>query len=238
MKPFITKKSLVSLGLFIASTVFTFGDQPDWWIDYSLVDNSTPPQDTAVATHGQAKHAVQKAYQYLEAELSEVGGADAAVTTLYTTYCTAASPDSDDLLPLSIGQLKYLAKPFYDRLNSATVDFNTSAMNPASTDIYPWTIDQNDDADLALATIGQLKFVFSFDLKLWLLPAEDMDRDSLLDTWEQIIIDADTGDTITVIADVQPEDDYDTDGLNNQSEFIQGRNPLSSDHPELRLLLY
>ena len=159
MKQLIKQKYLASVFLFMVSQAILLSTQPDWWADYFLVDGSTP-QDTAVVTHGQAKHAVQKAYQYLEAELSEVGGAGTAITALYTTYCTNAPTDAaNDRLPLSIGQLKYLTKPFYDRLNSATVAFDTSVMNPVSTDIYPWTVDQSDDADLTLATIGQLKFV-------------------------------------------------------------------------------
>ena len=238
MKQLIEQKYLASFFLFMVSKAVLLSTQPSWWADYSLVDGSTR-QDTAVATHGQAKHAVQKAYQYLEVELSEIGGAGLAVTTLYTTYCTSAPTDAaNDRLPLSIGQLKYLAKPFYDHLNSAAADFDTSAMNPASTDIYPWTVEQSDDADRALATLGQLKFVFSFDLSLWLSPADDTDRDNILDTWEQAIIDADPEDVISTIADVQPEDDYDADGLNNQNEFLQGSNPLTNDHPALELMLY
>jgi len=163
-------KPPITLCLLILSSTFAFGAQPDWWTDYSLVDGSAR-QDSAIATIGQAKHVIQKAYLYLEAELSEVGGAGAEVTSLYNNYCTTApGHSSDDLQLLTIGQLKYLAKPFYDRLNSATVDFKTSAMNSASSDHYPWTVDNQDDADMALATLGQLKFAFSFDLSSWSSP--------------------------------------------------------------------
>ncbi|PXA02932.1 hypothetical protein DDZ13_14615 [Coraliomargarita sinensis] len=157
---------IASLGLTLLSTL-VFAAQPDWWTEYSLVD-SNPRQDKAVATIGQAKHAVQKAFSYLEAELSSVGGAGAEVTALYQTFC-AAVPDSpdNDLQALTLGQLKYLAKPFYDRFNDPEVGIDTATMNPESTGIYPWTVDQEDDADLALATVGQLKFVFSFDLDDW-----------------------------------------------------------------------
>ena len=203
-----------------------------------MVDG-TLRQDDAVATIGQAKHAVQRAYQYLDVKLEPVGGVGEELTTLYNNYCVTAPADlTNDLQPLTLGQLKYLAKPFYDRLNNIEVALDTSAMNPSSVDIYPWTVDQSDDNDLALATLGQLKFAFSFDLGNGLLPSQDRDGDTLLDAWEQVIIDADPDDGITVIADVSPDGDYDSDCLSNQSEFIQGRDPLISDHPALELLLY
>ena len=238
MKRSTTKKSLIPLCLLIVSSIFVLGAQPDWWTDYSLIDGS-PRQDNAVASIGQAKHTVQKAYQYLDAKLEPVGGVGEELTTLHNNYCVATPVDANnDLLPLTIGQLKYLAKPFYDRLNSVEVELDTSAMNPNSADIYPWTIDQFDDNDLALATLAQLKFAFSFDLGDGLLPAQDRDDDTLLDDWEQMIVDADPNDAITVVADVLPEEDYDADGLSNQNEFIQGRDPTISDHPALEILLY
>ena len=124
MRLLIKQAYLVSTCLFMISKVVLLCAQPDWWTEYSLVNESTR-QDNAVATQGQAKHAVKKAYQYLDAELIKVGGVGTEITALYINYCTTAPTNAeDDLLPLSIGQLKYLAKPFYDRLNSETVDFN------------------------------------------------------------------------------------------------------------------
>ena len=167
------KKTFVLLSLtlaFVVNGYFLWAAQPDWWADYSLIDNSVR-QDDAIATVGQAKHVVQKAYQYLEVKLASVGGAGAEVTALYNSYCANAPANPNaDLQLLTIGQLKYLAKPFYDRLNSNEVSLDTSTMNPASVDIYPWTSDQMDDADLAFATLGQVKYTFSFDLSSWTAP--------------------------------------------------------------------
>ena len=193
--------------------------QPDWWTGYSLIDGAAEAQDDAVATIGQAKHAVQKAYQYLEAELAVVGGAGTEVTALYNDYCTSTPADpGNDLQALTIGQLKYLAKPFYDRLNNAPVLHDTSTMNPASTDIYPWTVDQADDEDLSLASLGQLKFVFSFDLSGW--EFEDTDQDGMEDSWEIAHFGS---------LEVQANGDPDADGISNLDEFLYGLDPSNLD---------
>jgi len=169
-----TKNPFVLLSvifIFLASGYFLWAVQPDWWTKHALIDG-TDRQDHAIATVGQAKHVVQKAYQYLETELASVGGAGVEVTSLYNSYCVIKPANSeDDLQLLTIGQLKYLAKPFYDRLNSVEVGLDTRAMNEPATSIYPWTQDQADDEDLSLVALGQLKFAFSFDLSGWSMPA-------------------------------------------------------------------
>jgi RHS repeat-associated protein len=191
-----------------------------------------------------------------------------------------------------------LAKPFYDRLNSTEVAFDTTSMNPVSTDIYPWTVDPADDVDLALTTIGQFKFAFSFDLSSWTSPNPtytvtfnlptgislvsgallqelpegqaavapqvvadfgyeftgwdvafdnvisdlivtaqvqlldvDEDEDGMADDWEQQIIDADPNDTIITLADVDPNADFDGDGISNKDEFDLGSDPTDASDP-------
>lgn len=47
----------------------------------------------------------------------------------------------------------------------------------------------------------------------------------MIDTFEQIIIDADLTDSIETIDDVLPEDDFDRDQTNNAAEEILGYNP-------------
>jgi regulation of enolase protein 1 (concanavalin A-like superfamily) len=209
---------------FVTSGFILSAVQPDWWTDtnYSLV-NEASAQDDALATVGQAKHAVQKAYQYLESELAATGGAGVEVTALFNSYCTTAPNDADDDLQLlTVGQLKYLSKPFYDHLNSAAVAFDTSVMTEPPTDIYPWTVDQADDDDLALATLGQLKFVFSFDLGGWPAPVVDVDEDGLNDDWEFFYF----GSIQTrVNGSGDPNGDPDQDGVTNLNEFLDGTNP-------------
>ncbi|HAV14435.1 MAG TPA: hypothetical protein DCX06_13230 [Opitutae bacterium] len=217
-------KKLHFVGLFVCS--LSGSSQllgiPEWWTDYSLTDGSTR-QDNAIATLGQAKHAAQKGYLYLEAELAPVGGAGVEVFNLYSAYCLVAPENAqNDSYALTIGQLKYLAKPFYDRLNSADVGWDTTSMNSASIDIYPWTVDQVDDEDLSPATVGQLKFVFSFDLSGWAPPGGviDSDGDGIPDNWEMLYYgNLDQG----IYAD------WDADGITDHYEFLLGFDPLFPD---------
>ena len=59
-------------------------------------------------------------------------------------------------------------------------------------------------------------------------PPGDTDGDSLLDAWEQDIVDADPNDEITNIGDVQAGDDFDGDGENNGEEFANGTDPIDA----------
>ena len=57
----------------------------------------------------------------------------------------------------------------------------------------------------------------------------DTDNDSLGDSFEQLIIDADAGDGFTSFADVLPGDDFDADGADNFAEQENGTSPLVND---------
>ncbi len=57
----------------------------------------------------------------------------------------------------------------------------------------------------------------------------DTDGDGLLDSWEQQIIDADPYDELNMLEDVNPDDDYDTDGLDNEGEYYYQTDPFDAD---------
>ena len=57
----------------------------------------------------------------------------------------------------------------------------------------------------------------------------DSDDDGLPDGWEQQIIDANTSDAITTLADVLPGDDYDGDGTTNAQEYATGTDPTDAE---------
>ena len=195
---------------------------PEWWTERGVTNNQ-PQVDQAPVLQGQAKHIVYQAYLELEDRLAPVGGAGAEVTALIQSAWFTDS--MHDNRPLLLGQLKHLARPFYDRLNA--VGFTTDDVVTGDTSFYPWTANSGDDADDAPATLGQLKFAFSFNPAPW--AETDEDGDTLPDLWEQQIVDADPNDAIAAIEDVLASDDFDGDGLINGDEFIADTNPLKAD---------
>ncbi|MEY2506446.1 MAG: hypothetical protein QOH01_775 [Verrucomicrobiota bacterium] len=78
------------------------------------------------------------------------GGAGNAIHTLLDTW-SATNATSNDFAPINLGQLKALAKPFYDRLVAAGV-----------VDTYPWLTALNNPDDFTVANVGQVKSLFSF----------------------------------------------------------------------------
>lgn len=95
-------------------------------------------------------------------EASLPGGSGSNVWALVASFS-----NTNNYRPVNLGQLKYVAQPFYDRL--IEVGYTTS---------YPWSDSINPPNDYALANIGQAKNVFSFDLRL------DSDGDGIPDWWE------------------------------------------------------
>jgi len=69
-------------------------------------------------------------------------------------------------------------------------------------------------------------------------PNDDTDLDGLSDTWEQQIISADSGDGITSLADVRPQDDFDGDGWTNAAEFQFGSDPTDPNDRPLLITIY
>ena len=60
-------------------------------------------------------------------------------------------------------------------------------------------------------------------------PIFDVDDDGLPDSFEQLIIDADTQDAITSINDVLPDDDFDADDSSNLEEYERLTDPIDDD---------
>lgn len=216
------------------------GDPPVW--DETLAN---PGANLGVANIGQAKHMVQRALETLE--IADEDLADEIRLKLTTPQPSALNPSQTnpavlDLAvpspktpewiakqkaPLLIGQLKAIAKPFYDVLHAADptwlearlVENQTKdATNPSNH--YPWSSVTTDDQNKAPANIGQLKAVFSLPLEE--LNPNDTDGDGMPNQWEE-----DHG--------LDPDDasdapaDGDGDGLSNLREFQLGTDPNNSD---------
>jgi hypothetical protein len=160
-----------------------------------VLETNVAPADYAPLVLGQLKWMATNAYLELDARLP--GGAGSAVSNLVRSF-----ENTNNWLTVNVGQLKAVAQPFYDRLIEA-----------GYTENYAWTAATNDDRDYAIATIGQLKFVFDFD-------ASDRDADGLPDDWETERFGnlSQTGGG-----------DFDGDGLSNLQEYEAGADPTNAD---------
>lgn len=214
MLKYFTSRTLYLLGcgIFISQTSsITNGQEasnPAWWND------GTPPlisegaeNNSAICSVGQAKWMVSEALRGLTSALPGLAA------EVRTDLDGRAEDKSDRIVDLSvpdpkneewieqqkaaltIGQLKALADPFYRKINAVNSAWLTNQRVTNQTNhtnsIFPWTSETDDDANSAIATIGQLKSVFA--LRFSTLdtsggePTElDSDGDGLPDEWEMI----------------------------------------------------
>ena len=198
--------------LFATTVLFAFSTNvvavPAWWAARSVTNNAEA-DDYAVANQGQLKNMAKRAYEeFLEKLPGGVGsmapsGTGYKLTALINGFTT--NPNRDDYQAINLGQLKNVAKVFYDRLQEI-----------GYTNAYPWTGSQNEADDFAVANLGQLKNVFNFD------PARDTDMDGVPNWWETQN-GFDPGDNSDA------NHDSDSDGLSNYQEYLLGTNPNNAD---------
>src|SRR4051812_28656376 len=123
---------------------------PAWWSQRNVLVHNAQPEDYAPANQGQLKNIARAAAAEMDAQL--IGGAGDETHALLNSWNFVRS-ETNDFAAVNLGQLKSVAKPFYDRLISAGV-----------ADTYPWSSSINDADDFAVATIGQVKNLFSFEI--------------------------------------------------------------------------
>jgi hypothetical protein len=176
---------------------------PAWWFDRVAVDtNDMTANDYANVTCGQLKWIATNAC----AEMNAYFGAGTGVTALVSAFSS-----SNNFFLANIGQVKYVAQPFYDRLYELNLTNTFPANMPG---YYPWG-NSSSTNDYALANIGQVKYVFSFD------SLKDSDSDGMPDWWEVKY-------GLNPYAD-DASSDPDNDGLTNLEEYQNGTNPFDSD---------
>jgi hypothetical protein len=216
----------MKLRLFLLLVVSGAGLQaatPIWWPNNGTQQD--PALNYAPANLGQLKNMAKKAKLHMDATL--VGGAGFSVNAMVASL----GPDNGvsytpaelaaNYGPVNLGQVKAVAKPFYDRLIAA--GYNTKA-NFAARNFpsgwafrYPWNPSTAASANYAPANVGQLKAVFAFDLSGF-----DTNQDGVSDAWFAQYFTGVTGNT-------GPNDDYDGDGLTNLEEARRLLNPKDSD---------
>jgi alpha-tubulin suppressor-like RCC1 family protein len=115
-----------------------------------------------VANQGQVKNMAVTAVNEFNAALP--GGAGSTLNGLAVSL-TATSGSTSDYAAVNLGQLKAIAKPFYDQL--FRVDYYGPPAISGTTmtsGTYPWIAWGLTANDYSAANIGQVKNLFSFDL--------------------------------------------------------------------------
>lgn len=198
----VTKSGVTFLFVLLSGGLFS--QIPLWWIDRNVIDIYLEPNDFAPVNQGQAKQvALQASFEFEQ----KLGGVSSGISNLISGFT-----QTNNYLPLNLGQLKYLATPFYNQLHA----LNLTNVWPIgmTRGPYPWSDPSLPLAqDHAIANIGQLKYLFSFNFERnsgLPDPGEDRDRDNLPDYWE-----------IYFFGDLSQDalGDYDQDGLTNGEEI-------------------
>jgi hypothetical protein len=208
------------LAALVVVPVCVWAAAPAWWAERGVLNPVATPDDYAVVNQGQVKHIAKQAYEEMKAK-GAVDPVAAEVSTipndpsqiLFATWEDVA-PSADDYIAINTGQLKNVAKPFYDRLRQLGY---ASALLPAGSD-YPWSGEVVNADDHALANIGQVKHLFSFIVPTPPADPNDTDGDALPDAWELNYWPANLSHG--------PLDDSDNDGATNLIEYLQGRSPI------------
>lgn len=229
-------RQIIGLSVLLAGVPCLEAQAPAWWAAKG-VTNSQVENNKGPANIGQAKHMVKQALAALRDVNSQAADAvEAEVLQLLGSegLTPPANPDAawyeTQKGVLLNGQLKALAKPFYDELNTLDASSLESERIRLGTNItgsiYPWTGTSSDDSHFSPATLGQLKACFGLDLALFSGAASpgfagngDSDQDGLSDAAE-------------IAAGTNPQlADTDGDGRPDGIEKAFGDDPLDPNSP-------
>lgn len=189
----------------ICTLVPIYANCPTWWATRD-VRNEHPADDYAIVNIGQLKHVATQAAAELNQRLP--GGAGTAISNLVDNW--HQPPESgvirDDYAALNIGQLKNVTKLFYDRL--AQIGYAGPPLVAGQT--YPWGGATTASDNYALANLGQVKNLFSFDLSA---------PEGQLSGWWQTLYFGNLN--------VDPDADPDGDGFSNLDEYLASTIPTN-----------
>ncbi|MES2466127.1 MAG: N-acetylmuramoyl-L-alanine amidase [Verrucomicrobiota bacterium] len=217
--------------------------EPQWWSAPGTGIWAAGPVNVENARPlnvGQLKHVASQARTYLDNVLQPWGGAGTAITTLTTQFqgnstnpLTPVADRAENAAPVNVGQLKQVAELFYDRL--AELELNAgmetafrlggvSSLRPGKSYTVPWLNNLPSAENAGIATIGQLKMAFGFEV--------DLDNDGVLDAFEWAMINATSTDAWVSLVDITAlllDADSDGDGITNAREFTLKFNALLAD---------
>ena len=158
---------------------------PGWWSARG-VTAVTPADDFSLINQGQLKQVATQGFLELQEKLPTGAGfsAGAALAALIASWQNPAplpAPQPDDYATVNLGQLKNVARLFYQRLSEA--GYHLPPAPPAgSGQIVPWNDAPAVADDFAYANIGQVKLLFSFDFPAY----ADSDGDGISDLEETL----------------------------------------------------
>ena len=188
---------------------------PAWWSDSATAIKvpAEPAHDYSPANLGQLKHMAKQARKHINTRFLLAGGSGPAVNAT-----TSGFINSKNFSPANVGQLKNVAKPFYDRIAQLGFNWQTGAAG-TPTQLYPWASTTHPE-NAAPINLGQLKYIFSFDLSNFTHASTDSDEDGLDDIWE-----------ITYYGNLSQDGtgDLDGDGIPDYWELATGSDPAMAD---------
>ncbi len=149
----------LALTALVVIPALLWADAPAWWAERGVLKPGATPDDYAAVNQGQVKNIAKQAYEEMKAKLPT--GAGSTLSAIWETPATS----TDDYRAINLGQLKNVAEPFYARLQ----ELSYTGQPLASGQTRPWS---GTADDFALANVGQVKNLFSFDLSA-LAPANN-----------------------------------------------------------------
>jgi len=180
-------KILLIMSYAIACTALTYGTEtviPQWWVDRGIAP-STENQFTdnilednySVVNIGQLMFVAKQAAAELNDKLQD--GAGSIIDDVISAFPEYESSNPEaNYAALTVGQLKYVAQKFYDRLSllsAGEVNWNNieliSGGSSSTNHKYPWPAMSNPptqaqlEENYSLANIGQLKYLFSWSIE-------------------------------------------------------------------------
>jgi hypothetical protein len=213
-------KSVMRLLMLMAALGLLSAAPPPWWTTQNILTPNAAANDYAAANLGQVKTIAAKAATEMDRRFP--GGAGPAIASLIATWRQPPAPGvvRNDYAAVNQGQLKAVARLFYDRL--AELGYQGPPLAPGKK--YPWPTATTGANDYAAVNLGQVKYLFSFDPALVRLGTPgDADGNGLPDAWELKYFGH---------LGVDPNADPDGDGISNLVEYLTGRNPTKGELPD------
>ncbi len=204
---------------------------PHWWRTSSIYNAALPAGNgLEPVMFGQLRSVFRKAKEHFDNAFASSGGAGSGISTM-DSYLKTATTSTNNCV--TIGEVKNLAKLFYDRLQVLDQGRIGTRRYLCYTPVFntpiPLWLTNKSGEDTTLATMGQVKRAFSFDYD------SDLDGDGLPRWWELKYmrrsfdslpaVDASGMGASGASGVYGASGDFDCDGWTNLQEWNNGTDP-------------